>query len=264
VARGPGPQVGDDGRDLGEGVRPHEVHVGGGRCDLACLLRQPAEVERRAAPVGGAGRRRIEVEVEELAVERHRLAVEQPPEHLHRLEGASVPGAGGEALARQVARDDVHGESAVEHPVECGDLAGELGHPELAAAHGEQEVQPCQQRGETAGERGAVDTQRIARRQEHVVESVALGGEHDVAAVRPRRTQCGVGHTEKLVVVVAERGEPRVLGHGSGRPSDAAMMRYNSVRSSDCTGDDAAAASRSGFCVPSNTTGRAGCDSTNA
>jgi hypothetical protein len=73
----------------------------------------------------------------------------------------------------------------------------------------------------------AVDAEGVARRQEHVVEAVAIGGGDDVAAVRPTRGESRVGLAEELVVVVAERSKPGDLdggvvgGHGRGTPSDA-------------------------------------------
>ena len=69
-------------------------------------------------------------------------------------------------------------------------------------------LDPGELRRHAAGERQAVDPERITRRQQDVVEARALGREHDVTTVRVRRSKLRIGDAEKLVVVVAQRREP--------------------------------------------------------
>ena len=203
----PRPHVGDHRRDAFQGVRPHQVHVGGLRGDLARRVGQPAEVERRGAS-GRVQPRRVQVEVHELAVVRDVLAVQQVAQHAHDLERAAVPRRRLQCLAGQVRGDDVDGQPAAEHLVDGGELARELRRPHLAHPHRDQQPHPPQQRRDPGCECDRVDAHRVAGRQQEVVVAGFLGRERDAPAVLPARQQGAVRHAEKLVVVVAERGEP--------------------------------------------------------
>ena len=98
------------------------------------------------------------------------------------------------------------------HLVDGGELAGQLGWPQLAHPDSQEQVDalgPCR---DASGKPGGIDAECIARGQQHVVEAVAFGCLDNVRAVLPRARQRGVRHAQKLVVVVAERREPRNLG----------------------------------------------------
>jgi hypothetical protein len=145
-------------------------------------------------------------------------AVEQVTDRLHHLEGPPVPFFGSQRLARQIARDQVHGQPTVEQVVEGRQLPGQLRRPQLAAAHGHQQADPLGGRRDRGGKRDRVDPEGVARRQQDVVEPPPFGFGHDVAAVLEAAEQFGVGHPQHLVVVVAERREPadlhRARAHG--------------------------------------------------
>ena len=117
--------------------------------------------------------------------------------------------------------------------VDRGELTGELWQPHLAHADREEQVDLLGVGGDRRGEGGRVDAERVSRRQQHVVEAGAVGGPDDVGTVLPAARERRVGNAEELVVVVAQRAEPRDLGnvgsigdaaHGRGTPSDAWMM----------------------------------------
>ena len=60
------------------------------------------------------------------------------------------------------------------------------------------------------GEGGGVQPECIAAWQQDVVEPARFGGEHDVAAMLPTRSRAADrGLAQKLVIVIAQRGEPR-------------------------------------------------------
>ena len=225
---------------------------------------QAAEVERRrdrqsgrpssSGPIDGDPRG-VEPDVVELAVMVDRGPGEQRAQDRHHLERAGVAGVAGELRAGQVRADDVDRQAAVEHLVEAGELAGELRRPHLATADGQQQLDPLGDRCDPAGERHPVDAERVPRRQQHVVEPVGLGRGHDVTAVRPRRPQCGVGHAEVLVVVVAQRREPGDLrtarsSHGIASPRAATRISYHSSRVSSTSTARAHSRMRAGCCVP--------------
>ena len=99
----------------------------------------------------------------------------------------------------------------------------------LAHAHREQQIDLLGLGGDSGRKRSRIDAERVTRREEHVVEAVAVGGLHDVAAVCPRAGERRVGLAKELVVVVTQGAEPRNFRdvrvadgtHGSGTPSEA-------------------------------------------
>ncbi len=118
-------------------------------------------------------------------------------------------------------------------------------------------------RSDRRSERRGVDAERVARREQYVVEAVAVGGANDVRAVLPGTGERRVGDAEELVVVVAQCAEPRDLGdvgsvdgaHGSGTPSEAWMIEYTSWRDSSTPRAAAEPVMRSGVCEPMMATG---------
>ena len=114
--------------------------------------------------------------------------------------------------------------------------------------------------------------ERVARRQQHVVVAEPVGGPDDVAAVLPRRAQCRVRHAEELVVVVAERAEPRVLDApfaGSRSRQRSAFRRDHDPVAVGAVEVDAERlggrrGGAPGCCVPTMDTGRDGWASVNA
>ena len=110
-----------------------------------------------------------------------------------------------------------------------------------------------------------IDPERVAGRQQQVVEPAGLGGERDGSAMLEAGEQAPIGHAEELVVVVAQRGEPRDFarrqgfrsrqrfspgGGQHGVPLGAAEGRSSSA--------SAEARMRSGRCDPTIGIGRAG------
>jgi hypothetical protein len=145
------------------------------------------------------------------------VRVQQCPKDLHPLQRAPIPRAGLERLTGDVGGDDVDREATAEDLVERGELAGELGHPELAHPDRREQPHPTDLGGDGRGEGDRVDPEGVAGRQQDVVVAQLVGGEHDVAAVRIAGLQRRVGLAQELVVVVAQRAEPGDLGRGSGR-----------------------------------------------
>jgi len=88
----------------------------------------------------------------------------------------------------------------------------------------------------------------------------------DVAAVVVARLQFWVGLTQELVVVVAERCEPRDFArfHGSGSPLAATTSAYQSARLKLTRSASFAAAMRAGVCDPMIGIAPAGWRMTNA
>ncbi len=206
----------------GLGVGPGQEHVRVLRGDASCRFGVPAEVHRGALATQGRDAGRVQLQVVELTVVVDRAPVEQLTQDRHDLGGAAVPGLGLERSARQVRGDDVDRETTVEHPVERGELSGQLRWPHLRAAHRCQQLHTATDLGrDTAGEHQGVDAELVARRQQDVVEPLVASGEHDVAAVLERAHQMRRRHPELFDVVVAQRGEPRELrrrrvGAGTG------------------------------------------------
>ena len=147
--------------------------------------------------------------------------VEQRADNLHDLERALIARSARQRRAGEVAGDDVHVESAAGHAIDRRELARELWWPHLSGAHREEEPNAGGHRDDAGRERDCVDAERIARGEKDAVEPVSFGAQHEVAAVLPRGTQARIGHTEELVVVVAQGREPRDfeghVGYGTGR-----------------------------------------------
>ncbi|MEH3045505.1 MAG: hypothetical protein PGN14_00135, partial [Sphingomonas adhaesiva] len=63
----------------------------------------------------------------------------------------------------------------------------------------------ARQRRDRGGKRGGIDAERIARRQQDIVEPAGFRLHHDVAAMLPAGLQPRVGLAQELVIVVAQR-----------------------------------------------------------
>ena len=86
----PGVHVGLHVEHLGRGVRPHEEHVRTARRALPRVGRQTAEVEQRAGAGLGAHPRRVDLEIDEVTVELHGVAVEELAQGEHHLGRAAI------------------------------------------------------------------------------------------------------------------------------------------------------------------------------
>ncbi len=179
--------LGGERGHLGDGVghrcdrvRPGEEHVGLGGGDILGGRGETTEVHRGTGAADGRRPWWVQGEVDEVAVHVDRLAVQQLTQRLHPLAGALVPGRRFEFLTGDVGRDDVDAQSTIGELIDGGELAGELRQPHLAHPHGEQQVDLLGVGGARCGERGGVDAEGVPRRQQHVVEAVAIGGADDV------------------------------------------------------------------------------------
>ncbi len=227
VAGRPRADVGDRLGDPVDRVGPHQEHVGRLRGDLLGVVGEAAEVERGAA-AGRPDARRVELEVVEVAVMGDALAVEQRAQYVHDLERARVPGRRLQRRPGEVGGDDVDRQPAAEDLVDGRQLTRELRRPHLAHPHREQQLHPPQQRRDPGRECDRVDPHRVAGGQQQVVVAAGLGGERDVAAVRPAGLERRVADPEELVVVVAQRGEPGDLEFvhlGKGNPGSELAKR---------------------------------------
>ena len=137
-----------------------------------------------------------------------------------------------------------------------GELTRKLWWPHFTATN-------CYEQFDVAGdgsnrrcERNRVDAEGISGWKKDVVEPTLFGLEHNVAAMIPTATQVLARNTELLIVVVAQRTEPRDFGgwqllrHGKGTPSLATTMRYKSSRVSCTLTAAASSCKRSMRCVP--------------
>ena len=227
--------VGDDaGNDLLP-VGPHQEHVRLLRRRIARRRRQTAEIQQRGLARRHADARWIDLQLPERAVMIERLPIQQRLQYPHRLDRAGIARARCQRLAGQVGRNDVDRQPPAQHPVDRRDLPRQLRRPAFADPHRHQQRHPPQHRRDRGGKGGGVDPQRIARRQQDIVEPAAFGLQHDVAAMLPARLQLGVGHAQKLVIVVAQRREPADFArgarrHGSFSPRDATSTSYQSCR----------------------------------
>jgi hypothetical protein len=204
MTRRPLLHIRDDRRDLALRAGPHQIDIaalGGG---LARIGRQASEIEQWRLARNGADARRIEFQLPELAIMIDGFAIEQAAQDGHRLARAGVALTRAQRLARHLRGDDVDLQPPAQHPVDGGDLPGQLRRPAFADAHRHQQGKAAQHGGDPGGKGRGVDPQIVTRGQQDVVEARAFGLKHDVAAMLPARLQAFIGHAEELVIIVAQ------------------------------------------------------------
>ena len=118
-------------------IRPGEKDIGLGGGGLLGGIGEAPKVEGRATSRNGADAGWVQHEIEKFSMVLDGLAVQELAENRHVLPGARVARLGFERLTRQVAGNDIKGQSPARHAVEAGDLPGQLGRPHFAHADGE-------------------------------------------------------------------------------------------------------------------------------
>ena len=169
--------------DVFDPVRPHQEDIRGLCRDIARVIRQAAEIKRWQAVMRLNDARRIELQIVELALVRKVMAGEKRAQDFHDFQGTRITRRAVERLARQFRRDDVDGQAAMQHVIERCELARELGRPHFTAADRDEKLHPLQERRDGAREGDAVDAERIAGRQENIVETTLLRAHDNVAAM---------------------------------------------------------------------------------
>ena len=215
--------VGDHLDHLVHRVGPHQIDVRRLRRHIARHGGETTEIEGRTFARKRRHPWRIELESVEIALEADMLAVEHGFQYLHRFHRALVTRPALHHFAGDVGRDDVDVQSPAgarrigpQDAVQCRNATRQLRRPILADAHRHQQLDPLHHRRNRGGEHRGVHPQRIARRQQYIVEPALLGRQHDVAAMLPARLQHRIGLPQKLVIIVAQRRKPAdfaLLGH---------------------------------------------------
>ena len=188
-----------------------------------------------------------------------RVAVQQGFQDGHGLRRAAVARGRCQSLARHVGGDDVDGQPPAENPVKRGNLPGKLWRPGFTNADRHQQPDAFHQRCNGGGKNRGIDAQRISGGQQDIVEATAVSGHHDIAAMLPARFEHRVGHAEKLIVIITQRGKPADFnGHGNLSPRAATSTSYQRARVQVTLNASPASRMRAGVWVPTIGIGRDG------
>jgi len=115
-------------------------------------------------------------------------------------------------FAGEVRADDVEGQAAFKHVVECGNRSRQHDGLHLAAANRRQQVDAVRDRRATGDEAQRVLPDLVGRWTQYVAKALSLCRFDDLGAVRPARAERTVRYPELAVVVGAESCEPGDLG----------------------------------------------------